>query len=153
MEPRISFVTLAVRDLAVARRFYVEGLGWAPELDVPGEVVMIRAGDHLVLSLWDEASFESEVGRVGRGDGVPPFTLAHNVSTRDEVDAVLAEARVDGAEVRAAEERDWGGYTGYFADPDGVRWEIAWNPGPIGRLVLPDPPGGDELNSPANDER
>lgn len=138
MDPRISFVTLAARDLAVTRRFYVDGLGWVPELDVPGEVVMIRAGEHLVLSLWDEAAFEAEVGRIGRGDGVPPFTLAHNVATREQVDAVLAEARAAGADVRAAEGRDWGGYTGYFADPDGVRWEIAWNPDPIGRLVLPD---------------
>ena len=138
MEQRISFVTLAVRDLDASRRFYVDGLGWAPELDVPGEVVMIRAGEHLVLSLWDAAHFEEEVGPIARADGVPQVALAHNVATRDEVDAVLAEARDAGAAVRAAEEREWGGYTGYFADPDGVRWEIAWNPGEIGQLVLPD---------------
>lgn len=138
MEPRISFVTLAVRDLDAARRFYVDGLGWAPELDVPGEVVMIRVGDHLLLSLWDEAHFEAEVGRIGRSDGVPPFTLAHNVATRDQVDAVLVDAESAGAEVGRAAERDWGGYTGYFSDPDGVRWEVAYNPGDIGRIVLPD---------------
>jgi catechol 2,3-dioxygenase-like lactoylglutathione lyase family enzyme len=138
VEPRISFVTLAARDLDATRRFYVEGLGWTPELDVPGEVVMIRAGERLVLSLWAQEAFEAEVGRIGRVDGVPPFTLAHNVATREDVDAVLAEARSAGAEVGEAGERDWGGYTGYFADPDGVRWEIAWNPGPIGRLVLPE---------------
>lgn len=138
MEPRISFVTLAVRDLDASRAFYVDGLGWTPELDVPGEVVMIRAGEHLVLSLWDRTHFEAEVGPIGRGDGVPPFTLAHNVRTRADVDAVLAEATAAGAAVREAEERDWGGYTGYVADPDGVHWEIAWNPGPIGELVLPD---------------
>jgi catechol 2,3-dioxygenase-like lactoylglutathione lyase family enzyme len=137
MEPRISFVTLAVRDLEASRRFYVDGLGWAPELDVPGEVVMIRVGDRLVLSLWDEAHFEAEVGTVGRGDGVLPFTLAHNVASADQVDSVLEEARRAGADAGEAAERDWGGYTGYFADPDGVRWEIAWNPGPIGRLVVP----------------
>jgi catechol 2,3-dioxygenase-like lactoylglutathione lyase family enzyme len=138
MEPRISFVTLAVRDLEVTRAFYVDGLAWRPELDVAGEVVMIRVGEHLVLSLWDETHFEAEVGRIGRGDGVPPFTLAHNVATREEVDAVLEDARSAGAEVAGAAERDWGGYTGYFSDPDGVRWEIAWNPGEIGRLVLPE---------------
>lgn len=137
MEPRISFVTLAAGDLDVTRRFYVDGLGWAPELDVPGEVVMIRVGEHLVLSLWDEAHFEAEVGRIGRGDGVPPFTLAHNVADRGRVDAVLAEARAAGAEVGGAAEREWGGYTGYFADPDGFRWEVAFNPGPIGQVVLP----------------
>jgi catechol 2,3-dioxygenase-like lactoylglutathione lyase family enzyme len=138
MDPRISFVTLAVRDLEASRRFYVDGLGWTPALDVPGEVVMIPVGDLVVLSLWDEAHFEEEVGRIGRGDGVPPVALAHNVAIRNEVDSVLAEARSAGAEVRAAEEREWGGYTGYFADPDGVQWEVAWNPGEIGQLVLPD---------------
>jgi uncharacterized protein len=138
MDPRISFVTLSSRDLAATRRFYVDGLRWSPELDVPGEVVMIRAGEHLILSLWDEAHFEAEVGTVDRGDGVLPFTLAHNVATRGEVDAVLEEARSAGADVADARERDWGGYTGYFADPDGVRWEIAYNPGPVGMLVLPD---------------
>ena len=136
MDPRLSFVTLAVRDLDAARAFYVAGLGWPAELDVAGEVVMIRVGERLVLSLWDEAAFELEVGPVRRGAGVPPFTLAHNVATRAEVDAVLAEARALGAEVSGPQEREWGGYTGYFADPDGVRWEIAWNPGPIGQLVL-----------------
>jgi catechol 2,3-dioxygenase-like lactoylglutathione lyase family enzyme len=139
MEPRISFVTLAVRDLDASRTFYVDGLGWTPELDVPGEVVMIRIGEHLILSLWDETHFEAEVGAIGRGDGVPPFTLAHNVGTREEVDSVLADAGTAGADVGAAVERDWGGYTGYFADPDGVRWEVAYNPGEIGRLVLPGP--------------
>jgi catechol 2,3-dioxygenase-like lactoylglutathione lyase family enzyme len=138
MDPRISFVTLAVRDLDASRAFYVGGLGWTPELDVAGEVVMIRVGPHLVLSLWDREHFEAEVGRIGRGDGVPPFTLAHNVATREAVDSVLAEAGAAGATVGEAGERDWGGYTGYFSDPDGVPWEIAWNPGPIGALVLPD---------------
>jgi catechol 2,3-dioxygenase-like lactoylglutathione lyase family enzyme len=136
MDPRISFVTLAVRDLEASRAFYVAGLGWTPELDVPGEVVMIRAGERLVLSLWDEGHFEAEVGRIGRSDGVPPFTLAHNVATPAEVDGVLDDARRAGADVGEAEQRNWGGYTGYFTDPDGVRWEIAFNPGPIGQLVL-----------------
>ena len=137
MDPRVSFVTLAARDLAATRAFYVDGLGWTPELDVPGEVVMIKVGEHLVLSLWDEAQFEAEVGPIVRGEGVPAFALAHNVATREEVDAVLAEATALGVEVDGPEEREWGGYTGYFTAPDGVRWEIAWNPGPIGQTVLP----------------
>lgn len=138
MDPRISFVTLAVADLDATRRFYVDGLGWSPELDVPGEVVMIRAGERLVLSLWDRAHFEAEVGATVATGGIPPITLAHNVASRSEVDAVLDDARAAGApSVAAAVERDWGGYTGYFADPDGFRWEIAWNPGEIGQSVLP----------------
>lgn len=138
MDQRISFVTLAVRDLEATRRFYVGGLGWAPEMYVPGEVLMFRAGEHLVLSLWDRAAFEAEVGPIADGDGVVPITLAHNVATRDEVEAVLATARAAGADpVGEAQEREWGGRTGYFGDPDGFRWEIAWNPGEIGQLVLP----------------
>lgn len=138
MEQRISFVTLAVRDLEATRRFYVDGLGWVPEMDVPGEVLMFRAGPLLMLSLWDAAAFEAEVGAAPARDGVPPLTLAHNVATREEVDEVLQVARDAGAtSVSDGQDREWGGYTGYFADPDGFRWEIAWNPGPVGRLVLP----------------
>lgn len=138
MDQRISFITLAVRDLEATRRFYLDGLGWQAELFVPGEVLMIRTGEHLVLSLWDAAAFEAEVGPIARGEGVAPFTLAHNVAEREQVDAVLEAARAAGAEpVHAGQERDWGGYTGYFGDPDGFRWEVAWNPGPIGALVLP----------------
>ena len=138
MDQRVSFITLAVADLERTRAFYVDGLGWTPELFVPGEVLMIRAGDKLVLSLWSEAGFESEVGPIRRGPGVVPLTLAHNVATEPEVDAILGLAASLGAETSGAEHRDWGGYTGYFADPDGFRWEIAVNPGDIGQMVLPD---------------
>ena len=138
MDPRVSFITLAVADLDATRRFYVDGLGWRPELDAPGEVLMIKVGERLLLSLWVEPAFEGEVGPLRRGPGLAPVTLAHNVATRAEVDAVLETARAAGAPpVREAEERDWGGYTGYFGDPDGYRWEVAWNPGPVGALVLP----------------
>lgn len=138
MDQRISFVTLAVADLAATRRFYLDGLGWRADLDVPGEVLMIRVGERLVLSLWDEDEFEGEVGAIRGGPGIAPITLAHNVSTSGEVDAVLDLARRAGStDVSAGRARDWGGYTGYFADPDGFRWEIAHNPGPIGQVVLP----------------
>lgn len=138
MDPRISFITLAVPDVDEARRFYVDGLGWEAAFDGPGEVVMIKVGDKLVLSLWAEHGFEAEVGPIRRGDGIAPVTLAHNVATTAEVDTVLAAAAAAGATVTApAAERDWGGYSGYFADPAGFRWEIAYNPGEIGQWVLP----------------
>ena len=142
MDQRISFVTLAVADLAASRRFYVDGLGWEPVFEDPAEVLMFRAGPQVVLSLWDRAHFEAEVGAAAqRGPGVVPMTLSHNVVERAEVDRVLDVARAAGAgEVSAAVPREWGGYTGYFADPDGFRWEVAWNPGPVGQLVLPPPP-------------
>jgi predicted lactoylglutathione lyase len=141
MDQRISFLTLAVRDLEASRRFYLDGLGWTAELEVEGDVVMIMAGDRLVLSLWNRDHFEAEVGPIamppGPG-GIAPFTISHNVATNDEVDAILETARAAGADpVHEAAEREWGGYTGYFGDPDGYRWEIATNPGPIGQKVLP----------------
>ena len=137
MEQRVSFITLAVADLDATRRFYVDGLGWEPALDVPGDVLMFRVADKVVLSLWSESGFEAEVGPIRRGIGLAPVTLAHNLPTKDGVDQVLAEARAAGAtEVVEAVDREWGGYTGYFADPDGFRWEVAFNPGPIGATVL-----------------
>ena len=138
MDQRISFVTLAVRDLEASRAFYVDGLGWEAALHVEDDVLMIQVGEHVMLSLWVEEHFEAEVGAVRRGPGVAPITIAHNVVTPDEVDAILETARAAGADpVHPAQEREWGGYTGYFGDPDGYRWEIATNPGPIGQVVLP----------------
>lgn len=141
MESRVSFITLAVPDLAAARRFYVDGLGWHPELDAAGEVVMIRVGERLLLSLWAQEDFEQEVGPVRRGPGIAPLTLAHNCASPQLVDEVIEQARAAGADpVCEARQRDWGGYSGYFADPAGFRWEVAYNPGPIGQLVLPKSP-------------
>ncbi|GAA4116673.1 VOC family protein [Nocardioides fonticola] len=137
MDPRLSFVTLVVRDLAASRRFYVEGLGWPVALEAPAEVLMIPVADKVVLSLWQQDAAEAELGPIGRTEGALPFTLAHNVATPEGVDRVLAEAASAGASVVSpAARRDWGGYSGYFADPDGVRWEVAYNPGPIGASVL-----------------
>jgi catechol 2,3-dioxygenase-like lactoylglutathione lyase family enzyme len=141
MDQRISFLSMAVRDLETSRRFYLDGLGWTADLYVEGDVVMIQVGEHLMLSLWQREHFEAEVGAITMPPGpvgLAPFTVAHNVPTRADVDAVLATARAAGASiVLEAAERDWGGYTGYFADPDGYRWEVATNPGPIGQKVLP----------------
>lgn len=137
MDPRLSFVTLVVRDLAKSRAFYIGGLGWPVEFESPDEVVMVRVGEKVVLSLWQEAAAVGELGPIGRAQGAPPITLAHNVATPSDVDRVLAEARAAGATVAAqAEARHWGGYSGYFADPDGFRWEVAYNPGPLGSSVL-----------------
>ena len=96
MDQRISFVTLAVADLAASRRFYLDGLGWRAALDVPGEVLMIRVGEHLMLSLWDEDEFEGEVGPLRRGEGLAPITLAHNVARADDVDAVRFDTALRG---------------------------------------------------------
>lgn len=136
MDPRLNLITLVVTDLDRARRFYLDGLGWTAALDVAGEVTMIHIGNRLVLSLWAEAAARAEIGEVSRG-GTLPFTLAHNVASPEEVDAVLETARAAGAAVYDAEKREWGGYSGYFTDPDGFRWEVAYNPHPIGGMKLP----------------
>ena len=87
---------------------------------------MIKVGAHVVLSLWDERHFEAEVGPIARGEGVAPFTIAHNVPTRRRSSPrstpPAAPARTRS---RTPVEREWGGLTGYFGDPDGYRWEVA----------------------------
>ena len=138
MDQRVSFITLAVRDIGASRTFFVDGLGWESALDVPGEVLMFKVADKVVLSLWDADHFEAEIGAPPSWGGVPPVTLAHNCATKAGVDRVLETARLAGSDqVAAAVEREWGGYSGYFADPDGFRWEVAYNPGDIGQAVLP----------------
>lgn len=136
MDQRISFITLAVRDVAASRAFFVDGLGWQPAFEDGGGVLMFQVADKVVLSLWDADEFTAEVGSAPAA-GTPPITLAHNLADRQEVDEVLALAQALGRPIQPAQEREWGGYTGYFVDPDGFRWEIAWNPGPIGATVLP----------------
>ena len=136
MDARVNFITLAVAEVAQTRRLYVDGLGWQPTLDLPG-VVMIRLSPTLVLSLWSADEFEAEVGPILRGDGIVPLILAHNVPSPAEVDQVLADAAAAGAGlVQPGQHRDWGGYSGYFADPDGIRWEVAYNPGDLGRELM-----------------
>lgn len=126
MDQYLSFVTLAVPDLAAARRFYIDGLGWRARHD-SDDVIFLQVGPGLVLSLWELESFRSEVG--DPASGLAPITLAHNVDSPAAVDAVLDAARTAGArEVVAGQRREWGGYSGYFADPAGFRWEIAHNP-------------------------
>ncbi len=126
MEPRISLVTLGVADLPRAHAFYA-ALGWkraAPPLE---DVVFFQAGG-LVLALWDRGSLarDSVVEDDGGWGGI---TLAHNVRSDAEVDAVLAEAARAGARIaRPGEPTDWGGYSGVFHDPDGHPWEVAHNP-------------------------
>jgi catechol 2,3-dioxygenase-like lactoylglutathione lyase family enzyme len=118
MEQRISLVTLGVRDLSRARRFY-EALGWSGAHQPDDEVCFFQAGA-MVFGLWTALG----------GHGAPGIELAYNVRSPAEVDAVLAEAVQAGATiVRAAARADWGGTTGAFADPDGYVWEVAHNPG------------------------
>lgn len=131
MEQRLSLVTLGVPDLEAARRFYLDGLGWRPVLDLPGTVTFVPVGPGLVLSLFDAADLAADIGD-GRAaaSGPADVTLAHNVGSPEEVDAALADAVRAGATVlKPAQRASWGGYHAYFADPAGTVWEVAHNPG------------------------
>jgi uncharacterized protein len=129
MDQRLSFISLGVRDVAASREFYVGGLGWTPHQEVPGEVIFLQVNHGLILSLWDRGQMAAELGSDFNDDAVPPLTLSHNVGSETEVDAVVGQARAAGAAVVVEPRRQpWGGYSGYFADPDGFRWEVAFNP-------------------------
>ena len=126
MKPRVSVITLGVSDLSRSRRFY-EALGWTSRSDPGADVVFFESGG-MILSLWDR-------GRLAEDSGVPDdgafggVTLAQNVGSEAEVDAVIATAARAGATVsRPPAETFWGGYSGCFVDPDGHPWEIAYNP-------------------------
>jgi predicted lactoylglutathione lyase len=125
MEQRISLITLGVADLRRAMDFYSR-LGWEGS-SPDGEVAFYQAGG-MILGLWDRALLAADSGIVDAG-GHGGMTLAHNVRSPAEVDAVLAEAvAAGGAVLREAGATEWGGYTGVFADPDGHPWEVAHNP-------------------------
>lgn len=126
MEQRVSLITLGVADLARSLRFY-ESLGWRRAND-HAEVVFFQAGG-LVLGLFARAALAADAGLSEEGSGFRGIALAYNARSREEVDAVLAEATAAGAKLlKPAEDAFWGGYSGYFADPDGHLWEVAWNP-------------------------
>jgi uncharacterized glyoxalase superfamily protein PhnB len=140
MEQRISLVTLGVADLARARAFY-EQLGWRGQ-EVQ-ETVFFQAGGQAVV-LWARQAVAADAAVADDGaSGFGGITLAHNVRSRDEVDEVVAEAAAAGATVtKAPAETFYGGYAGFFRDPDGHVWEVAHNPGfPLaadGSLLVPD---------------
>lgn len=140
MDRRISLVTLGVADLARSRSFY-EKLGWRASGPSDDSVAFFQAGG-MILALWDRASLAADAGLDDKG-GFGGIALAQNVASPAEVDNVLAEAELAGGQIRKpGHEAFWGGYTGYFTDPDGHPWEIAWNPGftilADGSVKLPD---------------
>jgi catechol 2,3-dioxygenase-like lactoylglutathione lyase family enzyme len=127
MEPRVSFITLGVRDLERATSFYKDVLR-LPQLPSPAGVVAFFEMGKTWLSLFPREDLAADAGVPAEGSGFPGFALAHNVRSIEEVDRLLAEAAAGGGRiVRPGHATDWGGYAGYFADPDGFLWEVAWN--------------------------
>jgi len=126
MDPRISVITLGVSDIERARTFY-EALGWSGR-SPDGEVYFYQAGG-MVLALWDRAKLAEDSAISDDSGGWGGVTLAYNVSSPEEVDAVIDDAERAGARVgRRGARAFWGGYTGVFIDPDGHPWEVAHNP-------------------------
>lgn len=128
MKPRISMITLGVNDLAAASRFYEAGLG-LPRMPTDDANVAFFTLHGTWLGLYPREALAEDATVPAAGDGFSGITLAHNVATREEVDQLLAQAVKAGARlVKPAQDVFWGGYSGYFADPDGHLWEVAWNP-------------------------
>ncbi len=126
MEARLSFVTLGVTNLARATRFYEVVLG-LPRLESPPSIAFFELGKTW-LALYPRDQLAADATVSSEGSGFSGFTLSHNVGSPAGVDQVLAEVAAGGGRiVKPAQQADWGGYSGYFADPDGVLWEVAWN--------------------------
>jgi catechol 2,3-dioxygenase-like lactoylglutathione lyase family enzyme len=129
MKPYISVITLGVRDFGRAREFYVDRLGWPVQQEDHNWVCFILGGNSTAFTLypWDELAQDARVSP--EGDGFRGVTLAYNVRSQERVDEVLAEAeRAGGTIAKPAQPTFWGGYGGYFQDPDGHLWEVVWNP-------------------------
>jgi predicted lactoylglutathione lyase len=140
MEQRISLITLGVANLARSIAFY-ERLGWQRSVKAAEGVAFFQAGG-MALGLWSLEELAKDAGLSPERTGFTGVCLAYNTRTREEVDAILAEAKAAGATpVRPGTEAFWGGYVGYFMDPDGHLWEVTWNPGfnldEAGNLMLP----------------
>ncbi len=129
MKPKISMITLGVSDLQQSLHFYQDGLGFKAHNYKEGDGVVFfeMEGSWLALYPKDELAADAQVSPAG--SGFPGFSLAHNVGSKEEVDQVFALAVSAGAAaIKAPQDVFWGGYSGYFADPDGYLWEVAWNP-------------------------
>jgi len=134
MKPRITVITIGVDDLERALRFYRDGLGlrtdgvFGEEFEY-GAVAFFDLQSGLKLAIWPRKSISGDSGVPPGGPSSTEFTLGHNVSSREEVDAVMEQAKTAGAVVvKPAQNTFWGGYAGYFQDPDRYLWEVVWNP-------------------------
>lgn len=127
MKPRISMITLGVRDFATSVKFYEEGLGF-PRMESPPDVAFFTLNGTW-LGLYGRKALAEDATVSAEGHGFESFTLAHNVPSEEEVDAVVDQAVAAGATlVKEPQKVFWGGYSGYFKDPDGHLWEVAHNP-------------------------
>lgn len=129
MKPRVSLITLGVDDLARARRFYEAGLGWTVSGAGNEHVVFIQLAGGTALGLFSRKALAEDAHLSDAGSGFSGITLAQNLESKEAVDAAMKKAVAAGAKLlKKPEDVFWGGYSGYFADPEGHIWELAWNP-------------------------
>ena len=126
MEQHINYITLGVADLTASRRFYRDVFGWRETEDGNEHIAFFQMGSALRLALFGREALAQDAQVSVQGSGFPSFTLAHNVGSEAEVDALFAARNAN--IVKAPQKVFWGGYSGYIADPDGFLWEIAFNP-------------------------
>ena len=131
MDPRLHFLTFATRDLDTARRFYCDGLGWQPVMDVPGEILFFQVAPGLLLALFDTAKFDEDREAATPTTGVSGVTLSHNVGSPEQVTATVDRLVAAGGTVtKPPKPSPFGGiFAAHVADPNGIVWEIAHNPG------------------------
>ena len=129
MEQHINYITLGVADLAESRRFYREVFGWRETAGSNENIAFFQAGNALLLALFGKTALAHDAQIPEQSSGFPRFTLAHNVGSEAEVDALFAGFAAKNINIiKAPQKVFWGGYSGYLADPDGFLWEIASNP-------------------------
>jgi catechol 2,3-dioxygenase-like lactoylglutathione lyase family enzyme len=128
MEQRISIITLGVDDILRSKDFYERGLGIKP-LEFSNQYITFYRMGSVWLALYSREALAKDAAVASEGSGFHGFTIAHNVRTKDEVDIMIDEARSAGANIiKEPQIAEWGGYSGYFSDPDGYLWEVAYNP-------------------------
>lgn len=128
MRQKLTIITLGVNDLERSREFYQHGLGWEPSKASQDGIVFFDLGG-VGLALYPMDELAKDATTSAKRSGFSGITLAHNARSVEEVDAVLQKAEQAGAKItKKAQKVFWGGYSGYFADPDGHLWEVAWNP-------------------------
>ena len=142
MDQRISIVTLGVKDVGASTAFY-KRLGWAPSASQSTDDISFFQMGGIIFGLYGRDALAREANLDPPAGGFSGTTIAYNGRSKEEVDAVIAKAKAAGATIlKDPEEVFWGGYSGYFADPDGYAWEVAWNPfceiKDDGTIVLPD---------------
>lgn len=129
MDQHLNYITLGVTDLAASRRFYREIFSWQERDDSNDNIAFFQTGNALILALYPRAALAADANVAADGSGFPRFTLAHNLASREAVDALFAAFHAqDVIIVKTPQAVFWGGYSGYISDPDGFLWEIAHNP-------------------------